>query len=158
MLKNILTSAIIVALIFGFSYSNVAQPNEIKIENTQGNEVTPQESSINSLRPVTIESTDKRVEAQVQRYVKDYNFTEQQKKDLIKILTDFENQSNELRNKLNSLNKEKTDKIEGLFTDEQKKMKEDIEKERRNRLLERRNDANRNENKKEIKSISIPEK
>jgi hypothetical protein len=162
MLKSILTSAIIIALILGISYSNVAQPTALKIDNNTGEEATIKVNSIDATSPFNsadVDNTEKRVESQVQRYVRDYNLTEQQKKDLIAILTNFETQSSEIRIKLNSLSKEKNDKIDALLTDEQKQMKGQAEKDRRNKLIEKRNTEKMEADKQGgVKPIAVPQK
>ena len=139
MLKNILKAAIVVTFILGVSFSGIAQTvttnREVNREIKQNNESSP----LATLGSVDLGGSDKKIETQVQRYARDYNLTEEQQKELITILTDFETQSNELRNKLNSLTQERTEKIDNLLTDEQKTAKEQLEKDRRTKLLERRN-------------------
>ena len=137
MLKSILTSAIIVALNFGIFYSSIA--SEPKAVNLNSSETSVSPSAVSIAAPASADNKS-RIDMQVQRYVRDYNLTEEQQQEVHKILTEFEAQSNELRTKLNSLNTERTEKIEALLTDDQKKMKEDGQKERRNRLIERRNE------------------
>jgi Spy/CpxP family protein refolding chaperone len=137
MLKSILASAMIVALMFGISYSSIASELRPVTLNSGETHINP------NVSVTAFENADNprnRIDMQVQRYVRDYNLTEQQQAEVHKILTDFEARSNELRTKLNSLNLEKKEKIESLLTDEQKKMKEDSQRDRRSRLIERRNE------------------
>ncbi|MDR1605842.1 MAG: hypothetical protein LBS41_01880 [Streptococcaceae bacterium] len=155
MLKSILTSAIIIALTMGISYSIIAQPKAVKVDS----KTAATANKTDEIKPATdVDRTKKRIEMQVQRYTKDYNLTEKQQKSVAEILTAFENQSNDLKAKLNDLNKEKNDKIESLLTDEQKKMKEQALKEKREKLMERRNETKNDGEKKELpKSISVPQ-
>lgn len=138
MLKSVLTSAIIIALSLGISYSTTAQPKAVKVD-TKTEAVSVKVDPAKSVS--NVDRTKNRVDMQLQRYIKDYKLSEQQQKDFTTILNDFENQSNDLRTKLNALNKEKNEKIESLLTDDQKKMKEQALKERRDRLIEKRNEV-----------------
>ncbi len=141
MLKNILNGAIILALSLGISYSSIAQPKQVKVDPPANEEA---KTRLLNTSPDATETTDnlqKRIEMQVQRYTSDYNLTEKQQKDLTATLTDIESQLLELRNKQNSLNKEKADKIEALLTKEQKEMREQSLKERRDKMLEKRKEG-----------------
>ena len=135
MLKSILKGAVVFALFLGVSYSNIAQPKAVSVDSDK----KKIDMKTSSLESVDSDNT-RRIEAQLQRY-KDYNLTDNQQKEIIKILTDSENQLRELRSKIGSLEKEKIEKIESLFTDEQKNAKEQSLKDKREKMLEQRKDA-----------------
>ena len=148
MLKSIFTSAVVVALFLGISYSNIAQPKAVSVDSkaTEQKKIEPRTASFESVEA----DNTKRIEAQLQRY-KDYNLTDEQTKEITKILTDTENQLRELRSKIGSLEKEKVEKIESLFTDEQKKAREQALKDKREKMLEQRK-----EGKEILKPVSVP--
>jgi membrane-associated HD superfamily phosphohydrolase len=69
-----------------------------------------------------------RAEMQVKRLAADYNFTEEQTKEAVKLFADYERQINDLRTQTNALNKEKMEKFNAIVTPEQKKAKEEAAK------------------------------
>ena len=141
MFKNILNCAIILALLTGISYSSIAQPKALKVDNTpeEAKKVNTMNASLDGEN--TAEGLQKRIEMQVHRYTSDYSLTENQQKDLTALLTEIESQLLEIRNKQNLLNKEKADRIDAILTKEQKEIKEKSLKERRDKMLEKRKDG-----------------
>jgi len=65
----------------------------------------------------------RRIELQVNKLAQDLNLTAKQVEDVKKVYLEFEKKSIELRNQLSNLNREKTQKVDELLTEEQLKLK-----------------------------------
>ena len=99
-----------------------AKLNDLAVES---NETMRQRAAIDR-QPVDEESRLlRRVEMQLKRMAEEFSLTEKQLEDAKKLFVEHEKMQNELREKLNELNKEKMDKFEELLSDEQKKLRDE---------------------------------
>jgi hypothetical protein len=121
MQKSILTTFIVVLFASFISVSAInAAPINSKTDPTKEKDSTEKAADEKRLL--------QRAEMQVKRLAADYNFTDEQTQEAVKMFADYERQINDLRAQTNALNKEKMEKFNAIVTPEQIKAKEEAVK------------------------------